>query len=167
MFWQASQLPRSRWTCIGWSLLADLCTAWSGRGTECDEADWRSRRVSCYPIGDKHVVEEKQLKKILRGTWWGEQPFCLTLLFKTHCFHMKGIHWICNTWLIIHNLQLTKFDKVGYCLLSSQGRVTAFVIEHQQDIQEGFNTEALPLSLDRPTQEQGFQLAQSPFSCQI
>jgi hypothetical protein len=45
--------------------LADLCKAWSGRGTECEEADWRSRRVSCYPIGDKHVVEEKQLKKIL------------------------------------------------------------------------------------------------------
>jgi hypothetical protein len=53
-------------------------------------------------------------------------------------------------------LHLTKFDKVRYCLFSSQGRVAAFIIEHKQDIEEGFDTEALPLSLDRPTQEQGF-----------
>jgi len=53
-------------------------------------------------------------------------------------------------------LHLTELDEVGHCLLSSQRRVAAFIIEHQQDIQEGFNTETLPLSLDRPTQEQGF-----------
>jgi hypothetical protein len=40
-----------------------LCRAGNGWGVECDGADCWSRRADCYPVGDKHTVEELVMRR--------------------------------------------------------------------------------------------------------
>jgi hypothetical protein len=44
--------------CSGWAILEALYRAGSRWEVGFDDADWWSRRVGCYPMGEEHGVEE-------------------------------------------------------------------------------------------------------------